>query len=57
MMGVIMGWLDGIQWITKGEALGFMQMGFFLGLGYTVLRFILGSVSLIFTLLMKAWFG
>jgi hypothetical protein len=55
--GVTMEWLGQITWISWSDAINFTQMGFFIGVGFTVVRVITGIFGLIFAVLMKAWFG
>ena len=54
--GARMSPMEQIDWITWKEFAGFAQMGFALGVGYTVLRLILAPVHLLFVLAMKALF-
>jgi hypothetical protein len=48
--------VEQIDWITWKEFAGFAQMGFALGVGYTVLRLILAPIGLVFAVAMKALF-
>ena len=48
--------MEQIDWIAWKEFVSFAQMGFALGVGYTVLRLILAPVHLLFVLAMKALF-
>jgi hypothetical protein len=49
--------MEQFDWITWKEFVGFAQMGFALGVGYTALRLMLAPVQTLFALVMKALFG